>query len=206
MRRLRVEERKSLQTRNATSRSLSAGEKMTKTGSYGTSTSPFFLRPNGVSICGYLFLCLNTAFFKYLLMSDWSSYAELIKEDSLVENLTAVWLLLGGLLLFATALVERDTFRRRVYALGCLALIFAAGEEISWGQRIFDFSTPQILREINTQGELTLHNIGKFSSILKEILHSGNFLLCMMVIAALFCGKKSVFRIPLPSTLPPPFL
>ena len=174
---------------------------MTRTGLSGTLASPLFLRPNGISICGYLFLCLNTAFFKYLMVSDRLSYDTVTLEDSWVENLTAVWFLLGGLLLFATALVERDTLRRRVYTLGYLALIFAAGEEISWGQRIFDFPTPQILREINTQGEFTFHNISGFSPILNKIWYSGTFFLCMMAIAALLCGKESVFKIPLPSAL-----
>lgn len=180
---------------------------MKKTCSYGTSISPRLFRPNGISICGYLFLCLNTALFKYLLLSGWSGSAVLVQEDSLVENLTAVYFLLGGLLLFATALVEQDTFRRRVYTLGYLAFLFAAGEEISWGQRIFDFPTPQILREINAQGEFTLHNISPLIDVssqiftYNQILHSGTLLLCMMAIAALFCGKESVCGIPLPSTL-----
>jgi len=33
------------------------------------------------------------------------------------------------------------------------------GEEISWGQRIFDITTPDGLREINLQGETNIHNI-----------------------------------------------
>ena len=38
------------------------------------------------------------------------------------------------------------------------------GEEISWGQRIFGFSTPDSLAEINVQTEFNLHNIDMFSS------------------------------------------
>ena len=174
---------------------------MKKTCSYGTSTSPRFFRPNGISICGYLFLCLSTVFFKYLSVSDPFVYKNVSVEDSWVENITAVWLLLGGVLLFATALMERDTFRHRVYTLGYVALIFAAGEEIGWGQRLFDYPTPQILREINSQRAFSLHNIGPFFMIFNQILRSGTFLLWMIVIAALLCGKKSIFRIPPPSTL-----
>lgn len=32
-------------------------------------------------------------------------------------------------------------------------------EEISWGQRLFDISTPQTLKELNYKGELTIHNL-----------------------------------------------
>ena len=49
--------------------------------------------------------------------------------------------------------------------LGILYLAFAAVvmlaalEEISWGQRIFGIETPDTLMEINTQQEISLHNL-----------------------------------------------
>jgi len=47
------------------------------------------------------------------------------------------------------------------FLYGCFlcGLIFIVGEEISWGQRIFGFSTPEALNDINRQGESNLHNI-----------------------------------------------
>jgi len=48
-----------------------------------------------------------------------------------------------------------------LYVVAILGLCFLIGEEISWGQRIFGWSTPEDLAEINRQGETTLHNIGK---------------------------------------------
>ncbi len=42
----------------------------------------------------------------------------------------------------------------------CLLMVVFAGEEISWGQRIFGFSTPDSLIEINRQSEFNIHNIG----------------------------------------------
>jgi len=45
--------------------------------------------------------------------------------------------------------------------LGLLALlfVFVGGEEISWGQRMFGFATPEKLEVVNVQGEFTLHNV-----------------------------------------------
>ena len=43
---------------------------------------------------------------------------------------------------------------------GCLALVLM--EELAWGQVIFSWRTPPLLREINAQNETTLHNIGWF--------------------------------------------
>ena len=39
------------------------------------------------------------------------------------------------------------------------ANFFIAGEEIAWGQRIFGLQTPDELKAINHQGEITIHNI-----------------------------------------------
>ena len=86
-----------------------------------------------VGVFGYLCLCLHVFFFSPLFVADPWTFRELTSEDGWVESLTAVWFLLAGLLLFATALVERSFFRRCVYILGGMAMVFAAGEEISWG-------------------------------------------------------------------------
>jgi len=46
-----------------------------------------------------------------------------------------------------------------IFILATIALIFVAGDEISWGQRIFHLTTPQELTKINYQNEITIHNI-----------------------------------------------
>ena len=40
--------------------------------------------------------------------------------------------------------------------------IVCCGEEISWGQRILGIETPDLIRSVNVQNEISLHNI--FSS------------------------------------------
>jgi hypothetical protein len=46
--------------------------------------------------------------------------------------------------------------------LGALMVFGIAGEEISWGQRIFGLETPAELARINHQDELNIHNITAF--------------------------------------------
>ena len=43
----------------------------------------------------------------------------------------------------------------------CLAALFffITGEEISWGQRILGFGTPEFIGEDNQQGEFNIHNL-----------------------------------------------
>ncbi len=40
-----------------------------------------------------------------------------------------------------------------------LACVYFAGEELSWGQWIFGWQTPETLRALNVQGETNLHNL-----------------------------------------------
>lgn len=37
--------------------------------------------------------------------------------------------------------------------------VFGVGEEVSWGQRIFGFKSPQFFIDYNTQGEFNFHNL-----------------------------------------------
>jgi hypothetical protein len=56
---------------------------------------------------------------------------------------------------------------RRLCLLGLtVVFFFGFGEEISWGQRIFGWGTPESLQTANTQDETNLHNLGFFSGAL----------------------------------------
>ena len=59
-----------------------------------------------------------------------------------------------------------------------LAAIFLIGamEEISWGQRLFDWGTPQALQAVNQQGEITIHNLGSVDSAIFSIFFWGSAL------------------------------
>jgi len=107
-----------------------------------------------------------------LARADKSFFRFLTREDSLLE-----WAQFAG---FAAAAVFAALVGRRlladerrlpaitffVFALGCFAI---AGEEIAWGQRLFDYDTPERLEEINTQRETTVHNIGPIQDAVNTV-------------------------------------
>ncbi len=85
-----------------------------------------------------------------------------VVEDGLVEYGSALFLLAIGIYCF----YKTANYRKRhpvwwlVGTIGLgLLFIFGAGEEVSWGQRLLGFETPDALKEINRQDEVTLHNI-----------------------------------------------
>ena len=159
---------------------------------YPTLRSLLFYRTTGFFCLG-----LSALVFGYLRAADPIRYLVLIREDALVEWLTVVWLLLGGLVLLATARRERSVRLRWVWLLGGAALLFGAGEEISWGQRILGLATPDFLLALNTQNELNVHNI--IFDLFAGLYRIGIYLLCLASSAAYLCRKGRVCGIPLPS-------
>jgi hypothetical protein len=91
-----------------------------------------------------------------LLIYDPAAHRVLDSEDGLVENLTFFFALFAALYILVTLGARRGRFWHVTLALGLLLL---AGEEISWGQRIFNIAEPGALDAINKQHELNLHNI-----------------------------------------------
>lgn len=97
----------------------------------------------------------------------------LTTEDGLYENIGAVFFLLTGLVFLygflRTTGKEIFLFRsfRRNYAFLLLGIlfIFVSGEEISWGQRIFQVTPGEFFSDQNLQRETNLHNLRLFSSV-----------------------------------------
>ena len=92
----------------------------------------------------------------------------LVREDGAIEWAGALaWLLAAGLFVATLQAVRRTGADRRAAAafwlLGLALMSFlAAGEEISWGQRLFDYRTPEAIAELNLQNEMNLHNLVPF--------------------------------------------
>lgn len=88
----------------------------------------------------------------------------LVSEDGGFEVLGAISLLVGSAFTLLAALRLRSRggaplLKLVAYAGVALLLFVAAGEEISWGQRLLGIETPESVRQVNAQGELTLHNL-----------------------------------------------
>jgi hypothetical protein len=76
-------------------------------------------------------------------------------EDSFYENLTAIFFLAASLICFLVYRRNHNVW----YLLLSIFLFMGFGEEISWGQRIFGFSTPEVVDKLNVQHEFNIHNL-----------------------------------------------
>lgn len=85
-------------------------------------------------------------------------------EDGLYESIGALACLSGSLLLASASLLPGPgmTRQRGWYLLFALGLLLMFLEETSWGQRVFQFSTPNYFQTENVVGETNLHNLRTF--------------------------------------------
>lgn len=86
----------------------------------------------------------------------------MIREDGMLESITALALLSASLLCGYRCWTLRHC-RPKSFVLCTAAaaavMFFGMGEEISWGQRIFNVESPEFFRANNVQYETNLHNL-----------------------------------------------
>ena len=143
----------------------------------------------------FLAVCLTYLAFTLLwVISPWH-HTRLMKEDGLVENLTAVISLLASVA-FSIAAYRQRGLPRFALALLATGMVFIFGEEISWGQRILDFATPDFLSS-NTQDEASIHNLPEFTIVSSWDI--GLMVPCIVAIAGALGRRDAMFGMPLPS-------
>lgn len=104
-----------------------------------------------------------TWFMPVLLPDDLANI--LLDEDSIIEYWGALSFFLASILFLVLFFQSKEgndfiffrTPRNLAFLFLALLLFFGAGEEISWGQRIIGFETPEAFSN-NVQGEFTIHN------------------------------------------------
>jgi hypothetical protein len=98
----------------------------------------------------------------WMMTSNEFAYHWIAREDGLLEMGTFFALLAGAALCLYRAWTLRSERSRHFVAMlvaTAVVLIFGAGEEISWGQRIFGIETPEFFQAHNRQNETNLHNL-----------------------------------------------
>ena len=113
-------------------------------------------------IAGYSLLLVLIIKGFFVARNGQEAFMEYLKEDGFVENLTALSLLAASAVSIYRCF-NRTTGSSSFYYVTWIALaflfFFAAGEEISWGQRIFHFGTTGFFEQNNLQHETNLHNL-----------------------------------------------
>lgn len=139
-----------------------------------------------------------------LRYASFPAYMMVVGEDRLLEW-TQVALFLTAA--FFSVRISLEFLSERCYSMTTVLmfvgsfLFFAAGEEISWGQRLVGWDTPAGWRSRNVQGETTVHNL----SALRWGFHTLTLLLGVSGTCLPFLyGYGSSARMRLPKAIVPP--
>lgn len=103
-------------------------------------------------------ICLS--YSVYLFFSN-DIIAHIGDEDQLFEWLTALSFFFVSIIFLVLHLRTRNLY----FLFFALIFFIGFGEEISWGQRIFNYQTPEAINRVNVQKEFTLHNLEIFNPI-----------------------------------------
>ena len=125
----------------------------------------------------------------FLFYTNLDAFIIYTEEDGSVEWLTVLGLLLGCIVClsrFVRLRKERSWwFLTVVLGLGLL-MFAAAGEEISWGQRILGIKSSEFFIENNAQGETNFHNLVVGGEKLNKIIFSTGLSIMLAVYLVLF--------------------
>ena len=128
------------------------------------------------------------------------SYRAFIREDGWIEWLTVVFLASAGVMTCGRLIrIRWRKGRSHFVATTLLAVMcfLAAGEEISWGQRVLDIESPEFFRDNNIQGETNIHNlrlggVHVSDELLTDYLQC--FLFVYLFLLPLLCHRVSAIR------------
>ena len=127
--------------------------------------------PKGEStlLLNSLIICFFIVMFK-LIFGGSNFYENFLSENSVVEWLTSLFLLLSAYFVFLTGLSKGSPFPKWLFLALALIFFIAGMEELSWGQMIFNWDTPKEFASLNSQSETTLHNMHGINKLIDPAL------------------------------------
>jgi len=107
---------------------------------------------------------LPVTFFAIWTEIDFESLSAYLREDGPFENASAALFLLSSIsfIIFTyrnSLLKSKPASAYFMVTSWALLMFIFMGEEISWGQRIFNIPSPESFKNINIQNEINLHNM-----------------------------------------------
>ena len=129
----------------------------------------------------------------HLCITDVTSFKTFCREDGVIENAEALLFFLGSLLsLFLAWMLKKDGLKYWAICYGLLGvlLFLVTGEEISWGQRIFQVATPDWYTGLNAQHETNLHNLKGVMRVISWLIDHTLFDLILLAFFGWFFANK----------------
>jgi hypothetical protein len=121
---------------------------------------------NKIELYAVISVILIVLSYSVLFLVSDEMVVSLTAEDGVFETTGAAFFLLASLCFFVIFFKNRKStglmLKKSAFLLLACAFLFAFLEEISYGQRIFNISTPQAIQDVNMQNEINIHNLKIF--------------------------------------------
>jgi hypothetical protein len=131
---------------------------------------------NKISLPTVLFQTAPWIVFLFFAVTAWVApdffetvitHKDAIEHTGFAENLTVLFLIPAIIFGIVTLATHRTLFKSHKHVafwilMWTLACIYFAGEEISWGQWLVGWETPDAIAQINDQQESNLHNMSSW--------------------------------------------
>mgnify|MGYP005704064259 FL=1 len=137
-----------------------------------------------------IFTCIGITAVKIFLGHS-EFYQNSLDENSLIEWLTFLLLIISAYIHVCIGLTKEFKDGRRYFYATSFALFILGMEELSWGQMVFKWETPNQLALINSQGETTLHNIYGINTLIDPLLLAALTVAILLTIFLKTDNKKS---------------
>ncbi|MBN2667521.1 MAG: hypothetical protein JXR67_13495 [Bacteroidales bacterium] len=139
----------------------------------------------GIEVLVSTALILIISYALYLrYLPDEEAFQQLVREDGFVEYTTVFFLFLSSLVCIYRAFLYRASGKYigvLIWALLAFLFFFAAGDEISWGQRIFGIESSDFFLTHNKQAETNLHNLVVGGHSVNKIIFSSLLFVVMSI-------------------------
>jgi hypothetical protein len=141
-----------------------------------------FLRRFDLIILGLFIVGMLTGLILFYI--DLPAFSTFIDEDGIVEWLTVI-ALVGGAVISIKRFFQLRKQKKKLFLtfllITALVLLFGAGEELSWGQRLFNFQSSKFFEEHNTQKEINIHNLVFGGVKLNKLIFSLFLTVCVIL-------------------------
>ena len=121
----------------------------------------------------FVFLMILTGMVLFAI--DRSLFRDYVHEDGIIEWLT-VAALVCGMIICLTRTIRLRNKKPLLFLSGTvfftLVFIFGAGEEVSWGERMFNLDTLEFFQKHNAQNERNLHNLVVYGVKINKLVFS----------------------------------
>jgi len=146
-----------------------------------------------------------------LFYIDLPAFSTFIDEDGVAEWLTVI-ALVGSAAISIKRFFQLRKHKKKLFLafllITALVLLFGAGEELSWGQRLFNFQSSDFFKEHNTQKEINIHNLVfgklKLNKVIFSLLLSVSICLFLFVLPILYRKSEKIKHVVELSAIPVP--